>query len=73
MGGWLSLARASRRCVGRITGAMIKGYIYILQNSKDGYYLGSTNNLFRRVGKHGRGNTQSTRYGDNWRLIFSQE
>ncbi len=37
-------------------------YVYILKSSKDGkYYIGSTNDLRRRVQEHSHGQCESTR------------
>jgi putative endonuclease len=52
---------------------MNKGYVYILQNAKSSYYIGSTNNISRRIEEHERGNTQATQHKGPWRLVFSQE
>ena len=50
-----------------------KGYIYILQNQKGNYYIGSTKNLARRIEEHSSGVTKSTRYKGPWKLVFCQE
>lgn len=49
--------------------------VYILRNKQSGrHYIGSTNNLIRRLDEHNRGQTFSTRYGKNsWELIYSEE
>ncbi|OGK17082.1 hypothetical protein A2690_05005 [Candidatus Roizmanbacteria bacterium RIFCSPHIGHO2_01_FULL_39_12b] len=47
--------------------------VYILQNSKSKrYYIGSTNNLDRRIREHNRGQTRSTRVIGIWRLIYQE-
>ena len=48
-------------------------WVYILKNSSDQYYIGSTINLDERIKHHKGGHTPSTkRLGAN-ELIFSQE
>lgn len=48
-------------------------YIYILQNEKGRYYIGSTINLERRLKQHLQGSTYSTKRMGNLKLIFYQE
>lgn len=49
--------------------------VYILKNQLTGrHYIGSTNNIERRIEEHNRGQTFSTRYGkNNWELIYSEK
>ncbi|MFH0750012.1 MAG: GIY-YIG nuclease family protein [Candidatus Gottesmanbacteria bacterium] len=49
-------------------------FVYILQNAiNQKYYIGSTNNLIRRLEEHNRGQTKSTRYAKNkWNLAFTE-
>ena len=40
-----------------------KGFVYILRSQKDGRrYIGSTNNVGRRLSQHNSGKVQSTKY-----------
>ena len=48
--------------------------IYILQSKKNGkYYIGSTNNLDRRIAEHNSGKTRSSKYLRPLRLVFKKE
>lgn len=48
--------------------------IYILRFDKSGrYYIGSTDNLDRRLIQHHRGNTPSTKHLGDFQVVFSQE
>lgn len=38
----------------------MKGFVYILQDIKGKFYIGSTNDLERRLKQHQRGHTQTT-------------
>ena len=50
-----------------------RGYIYILRSNKTGsYYLGSTNDLERRVREHKEGRVKATKYLLPVELCFSQ-
>lgn len=47
-------------------------YLYILQSESTGrFYVGSTNNLTRRLEEHVRGQTSSTR--GPWKLVHKEE
>jgi putative endonuclease len=49
-------------------------WVYILYSElRDRYYIGSTENIDRRVIEHNRGHTQWTRTGIPWSLKFSFE
>lgn len=48
-------------------------YIYILQNQKGRYYIGSTINLEKRLKQHSQGRTYSTKRMGNLKLVFYQE
>ena len=49
-------------------------WVYILFSQKrNRYYIGSTENIERRVIEHNRGHTRWTRQGIPWVLMFSQE
>ena len=49
-------------------------YLYILKNEKtDRYYIGSTNNLTRRVEEHKQGKTRTTKVLGTLSLVYSEE
>lgn len=48
--------------------------VYILQSEKNKrYYVGSTNNLERRLKEHNSGKTLSIRFTKPYSIVFSQE
>lgn len=48
--------------------------VYILQNSiSKRYYIGSTNDIMRRLKEHNRGQTRSTKIKGEWILVYSEE
>jgi len=51
----------------------MKPEIYILLLGNNQYYVGSSNNLIRRIEEHKSGRVQSTKYKLPVRLIFHQE
>lgn len=51
----------------------MKGYIYILLNKKNNYYIGSTNNLKRRLNQHYTGKVVSIRAYLPLKCVLSQE
>jgi putative endonuclease len=49
-------------------------HTYILfSNCKNKFYIGSTNDIQRRLVEHNSGQTQSTKFGIPWNLVFSKE
>ena len=47
--------------------------VYVLQNSiSKRYYIGSTNDINRRLIEHNRGQTQSTRQNGVWSIIYRE-
>ncbi|HZK06920.1 MAG TPA: GIY-YIG nuclease family protein [Bacteroidales bacterium] len=45
---------------------------YILQSEKNGrFYVGSSDNLNRRILEHNSGQTKSTKTGKPWKILFS--
>lgn len=44
-------------------------YVYVLRNPKQ-FYIGSTNNLRRRIGEHQNNEVFSTKNRGPWRLIY---
>lgn len=49
--------------------------VYILKNKTTGrHYIGSTNNLLRRLSEHNRGHTKSIRWQTGiWEAIYTEE
>jgi len=48
--------------------------VYVLQNSRSRrFYIGSTNNIIRRLSEHNRGQTKSTRQKGIWELKYCEE
>lgn len=48
--------------------------VYILKNTVTGkHYIGSTNNLVRRVNEHRRGQARSTKQKGFWKIIYKEE
>ena len=52
---------------------MSKGFLYILKNTKGKFYVGSTDNLERRIYQHQVGHTQTTRNMKDSVLVLTQE
>jgi putative endonuclease len=49
-------------------------FLYILYSSKrDKFYIGSTNDLQRRLNEHNNRHTPSTRGGEPWNLVYHEE
>jgi len=47
---------------------------YILFSiSKNKFYIGSTNDLQRRLREHNSGQTKSTKFGIPWELVYSKD
>ncbi|HNW96494.1 MAG TPA: GIY-YIG nuclease family protein [Candidatus Paceibacterota bacterium] len=51
----------------------MSGYVYILKNEKGNFYIGSTDNLQRRIKQHNNGHTKTTKRMKNNILALSQE
>jgi len=49
------------------------GFVYILKDKENKLYIGSTDNLKRRIHQHGTGHTQTTKRMKNPTLVFNQE
>ena len=48
-------------------------YIYILYSKRlDKFYVGSTNNIERRLEDHNRGKTAFTKQGMPWKIKYSE-
>lgn len=50
----------------------MESFVYILQDAGGRYYIGSTDNLRRRLNAHRAGYTQTTRNMNSPRLVFNQ-
>lgn len=48
-------------------------FVYILENEKGGFYIGSTINLEKRMKQHLNGYTLTTKRMKAYKLVFSQE
>ncbi len=49
-------------------------FLYILQSETSGkFYVGSTDDLDRRLSEHARGHTPSTRGRGPWKLVYKEE
>ncbi|HKJ45374.1 MAG TPA: GIY-YIG nuclease family protein [Balneolales bacterium] len=49
-------------------------FLYILYSSKrDTFYIGSTNDLQRRLNEHNNHHTPSTRGGEPWELVYQED
>ena len=68
-------SRRRSRLPDRIVGAdkKMKGYVYILENNSGRFYIGSTNNIKRRLQQHKLGHTQTTKNMGGIKLVFNQE
>lgn len=51
----------------------MKGYIYILEDSRQKFYIGSTDNVERRLKQHNSRHTQTTSRMGKLNLVFCQE
>ena len=48
-------------------------YVYILQSEKSGkHYIGSTNDLERRLQEHNSGKNKSTRNKGPWKVVYTE-
>ena len=51
-------------------------WVYVLENSKDGFYIGSTDDLSRRVDEHNSTEKVGSKYTHKngpWQLVWSEE
>lgn len=52
----------------------MKGYLYIIQSLKNSkYYIGSTNNLIKRLKEHNNKKSKYTKLTVPWKLAYKQE
>ena len=48
-------------------------YLYILRNKENSFYIGTTNNLDRRLQQHNTNQSNYTKNRGPWELVFSEE
>ena len=54
--------------------ALMSGFVYFLKSEVNGrYYIGSTNNVDRRLDQHNNGESKYTKLTKPFKLVFSQE
>ena len=59
--------------IGKVTGSNM-AFVYILQSEKTSkYYIGSTNNLGRRLLEHNSGHTRSLLYQRPLKIVFKKK
>ena len=52
----------------------MKYYIYILYSeTRDRYYIGSSEDIQQRLQRHNQGATKSTKSGRPWIIVYSEE
>jgi len=51
----------------------MKGYVYILKDDKGKFYIGSTDDIGRRLYQHSRNHTHTTHRMKEPKLVLSQE
>ena len=50
------------------------GFVYILQSENSGrFYIGSTDDIPRRLAERQRGKDKATRYRGPWKLVYSEQ
>ena len=47
-------------------------YLYILRNENNSYYIGTTNNLQRRIHEHNSDQSKYTKNRGLWRIFFTE-
>ena len=48
-------------------------YMYILRNEKDSFYIGTTNNIDKRIKQHNSHQSNYTRNRGPWELVYEEE
>lgn len=52
----------------------MSAFIYVIQSTKnDSYYVGSAEDVLKRLRQHNAGGVASTKYKRPYKLVFSQE
>ncbi len=52
----------------------MKHFIYILYSDlRNRYYIGSSENVERRLERHNQGATKSTKSGRPWKIVYTEE
>ena len=47
-------------------------YVYILQNDNNSFYIGTTNNLCKRVYQHNTNQSKYTKHRSPWKLVYTE-
>ena len=48
-------------------------YLYILKNKKGSYYIGTTNNIERRIQEHNNGKSKATKNRGPWNIVYTEK
>ncbi|MBS3742242.1 MAG: GIY-YIG nuclease family protein [Candidatus Cloacimonetes bacterium] len=48
-------------------------YLYILKNKKGSYYIGTTNNIIRRIQEHNNGKSKATKNRGPWNIVYTEK
>ncbi len=52
----------------------MKHFVYILYSDlRNRYYIGSSENIERRLERHNQGATKSTKSGRPWKIVYTEE
>jgi putative endonuclease len=73
---WVALAIRARKTVKRFYFCIqvIMYYLYILQSQNfNRFYIGVTEDIQRRLKKHNKGSTKSTKLYKPWKIIYSEK
>ncbi len=52
---------------------MIASYVYLLISDEGFHYIGQTPDLNRRLSEHNSHISHSTKHGNNWKIIYTEE
>ena len=47
-------------------------YLYIVQNRKNNYYVGTTKNISDRLKRHNENRSKSTKHKGPWELVYKE-
>lgn len=47
-------------------------HLYIIQNRKNNYYVGTTKNISDRLKRHNENRSKSTKYKGPWELVYKE-
>jgi len=48
-------------------------YLYVLKNKKGSYYIGTTNNIERRIQEHNNGKSKATKNRGPWNIVYTEK